>query len=354
MNKIQVIGISVIACLILLISAGPNRSYCKTRVTVSGPFTDIGISQIGKQFDDIIQKNGVPIANAFAMTNISGYPIGEATLGVFPAFFVGVAAGAGLSNLDYFDSEKTVSRGVVPVGGINPVLYFGLGLSKDFDFIGKVFVYSDDFYLPEFKYESARLSALSFYSFGARARYCFLKEKKIIPGLLKFGGMNVSLGVDFLYGIIGFEGRQSYPLESVEVDTGTGPMVVDLDFEPDYTANLEWYIISLTPQIAAYVNILWVFNVYLGFAFPINFGSFNVNIDGKGEVTTDTAGYTGPDPVGSVSIKTSNEYAPMVVIPALVIGLELAIWKIYLSFETNVNLINREDINMQLAFRIQI
>jgi len=350
---------AIILCLVvILIVFDTHSALSRTRVTFTGPFTDTGSYEVGNQFDDILQKNGKAIANAFAMTNISGYPLGVATLGKFPSFFVGAAGGVGLSNLDYFDHEKEVGQGVVPVGGINPLLYFGMGLSKSFDFIGKIFVYSDDFYLPEFKFESATLTSFSFYSFGAKARYCFLKEKKIIPGLLKFGGMNVSFGVDFLYGIIGFSGSQSYPLTEIEVDPdgagGSDPISVDMDFEPEYTAKVEWYIISITPEILTYFNVLWIFNAYLGFAFPVNFGSFEVNVDGNGEASTDDPAYTGPDPIGTVNIKTSSEYAPMVFMPVLVLGLELALWKVYLSFETNVNLINREDINMQLAFRIQI
>jgi hypothetical protein len=351
-RQIIISATGALAAVLLMAACLPLQG--KTRVTVTGPFTPDGIASAGQQFEQIIKNNGPAIANAFAMTNICGYPLGVATLGVFPSFFVGVSGGVGLSNLDYFDPEEKAAKGKVPVGGLNPLLYFGLGLSKSFDFIAKVFVYSDEFYLPDFSFETARLTSLNFYSFGAKVRYCPVKEKKLIPGLLKFGGLNVAIGVDFLYGIVGFEGTQPYPLKSIDIDEGGSTISIDLDFNPDYTARVEWYVLTFTPEIKAYFNVLWIFIVYFGFGFPVNIGSFDVKIKGDGEVSTDDPSYTGPDPLGTVSIRTNNEYAPMIFMPVLALGLELALWKIYFTFETNVNLINREDINMQLAFRIQI
>lgn len=345
----------IIACSVIILQISTAPLFAKTTVTSSIGFTPDGLSEIIDQFDDLVEKNGSSLADAFAMTNISGYPLGVATLGKFPAFFVGVSVGAGFGNMDYFDNEAQHEQGVFPVAGINPLLYFGIGLTKNFDLIAKLFVYSDDFYLPEFDYEGLSLSSLSFYSAGVKFRYCIFKEKNVLPGLLKFGGLNVGLGADFLYGIIGFSGTKSYPLTGIELDVAPyGIVTVDLDFDPSFWARLEWYIISLNPEILAYFNIFWIFNFYAGFGFPINFGSFDLKIEGSGDAITSTAPFPASTSLGSVSIVSTNSYEPIVFMPVLVIGLELSLWYVFLSFETNVNLINRSDVNMQLAFRIQI
>ena len=57
---------------------------------------------------------------------------------------------------------------------------------------------------------------------------------------------------------------------------------------------------------------------------------------------------------GSITIVSTNKYQPMVFMPVLVIGLELSLWKVFLSYETMVNLVNISDVNMQFGFRIQI
>ncbi|MFC1671435.1 hypothetical protein ACFL20_13665, partial [Spirochaetota bacterium] len=68
-----------------------NISYAGTEITI--PPTNIntdGITKVVDQYQEISDKNGVPIGNSYGMANLLGYPVGRAYLGSFPHFFIGV------------------------------------------------------------------------------------------------------------------------------------------------------------------------------------------------------------------------------------------------------------------------
>ncbi|MBN2042062.1 MAG: hypothetical protein JW864_18645 [Spirochaetes bacterium] len=345
-----------------------ESSYSATEIILNidpaVPLTlaDFGLDDMEVQIQDTSDLNGPFVANAFALANLLGYPVGKAYIGSFPHFELGISAGAGCTNMEYYDENEPASdNGSLP--GIMPALsaHFGLGLFGGFDVLGKVFYVSKSMinkYKKDVDYETdvATLNDFLIYSMGGKLRYNVIKKKRFLPFYLAFGGITLSLGGNFMYGKISFLGDYEYSFDEIEVNLGA-PTPVDMEFDGQFGAQIDWSIFTIDAQAIAYFDIFYLFSIYTGFGVAGNIGSFDVEFSGTGQLATSNSAYqlaAGTDQIGSLIFLSENKYRPAPVLPTYVLGLEINIIVLKLNVETMVNLLNRSDVNIQAGTRIQI
>lgn len=352
----------------------PIQSTAKTTFTPDISTLPAGITiptDQGKiletQFQDTADKNGPALANANAFANTLGYAIGRSTLGSFPHFELGFDLNAGLSNMDNFRHSSTgVYNGSLPGIGLAPNIHFGIGLFNGWDFLGKVFIYNLDLYDPSFGKSIIDLQKFSIYSIGGRLRYNVVKEKTIIPFLLKFGGITFIGGADIFRGLVTIGGDYSKSFGEISVDQTVLPsppadpqFSVHPTLDGTYTAGVEWYQMSVSTQAVSYFHVLSLFSIFTGFGLNAGYGWFTMNFDSTGTLSvadSDTSfiAATGGSEIGTVAFTSKNKYHPYAVIPTYLIGLELDIPLIKIVTETQVNLRNRADVSVTLGVRVQI
>ncbi len=324
---------------------------------------DFGLEEMGVQVQDTTDLNGPYVADAFALANILGYPIGKAYLGSFPHFEIGISVGAGLANMGYYDDENPASdNNTLPAYAPNPVIHVGLGLAGGFDLLGKMFYISKSAinkYKKDVDYESdvATLNDFLIYSVGAKLRYNIVGRKRFLPFYLAFGGITISLGGNFMYGKISFLGDYKYDFEGIDVNVLGTPTSVDMAFDGEFGADIAWSIFTVDTQVVAFFDVFYLFSLYSGFGLAGNMGSFDIKFSGTGQVTTTNDIYqaaTGSGQVGSLLFLSKNKYRPSPVIPTYILGLEINLFSMKLNIETMVDLHNRSDVNVQGGARIQI
>jgi len=365
------------ALIILFSSNGYSKTLINAASTDTSPAAQgidlSGTTEIARQVQDIFDNFGPAVANAYGMANISGYPVGSAYLGSFPSFFIGVSVNVGLTNMQYFDDSVPKKEGVYPAFAFNPVLYFGLGLGKGLDFLGKLMTYSNGFYdinrhIRE-RTDLVELNKFNVYTIGGKVRYNTISEKTLLPGIFKLGGVTLSGGVDFMYGTIKISGSDTLELTSIDIDTSAGAyedasytQTVDLNFDPRYAIEVGWWNVSVNLQALTYFHILWVFGIYGGVGLTVNYGSFSFKMNGSGDVFTQNEFYRaiqymqGREPdgnMGNLNASTDNGYTPYFFMPIFIIGFDFNLIIARFTFESMVNLRNRRDVNLQLGTRIQ-
>jgi hypothetical protein len=341
-----------------------SNSYASTTITIDlNPAIPIGTiidtDEMANQIQHTTDQNGPFVANAFALANVLGYPIGKSYIGSFPNFEIGLAMGSGCTNMKYFDkSDPAHDNGTLPMFAPNPVLHFGVGIAGGFDLIGKMFYVSKavvNRYKSDINYEvhGTELKDYKIYSTGAKLRYYYIKEKKFLPFYLSFGGVTFSLGGNFMYGDIKFIGKYKYNFEDISftMPPSPTPVNVPMQFDGQFDANIHWAIFTLDAQAVAYFDIFYLFSLYTGFGAAGNIGSFKLESGGTGNFTT-----TQPAPfdqMGTLIFSSKNKYRPSPVMPLYILGLEINILVVKLNVETMVNLLNRSDVNAQFGTRLQ-
>ncbi|MCP4131897.1 MAG: hypothetical protein GY754_13030 [bacterium] len=331
--------------------------FAGTTLSNTGTMEPDGISSAAAQVQAVSDSFGPAMANAYGLGNVGGYPIGTPILEPGD-FFLGLSINSGMTNMKYFDDSFQKPQGYYPAFGANPAVYLGIGLGGDIDILAKVMIYTDSIYSPPLSFSYASLSKLKIYSAGGKFRYNYIKKKPLLPGLFDFGGVTFSLGGDFMYGELGLEGAFDYPLGSIDVDpTGSNPMTLALDFSPGYTAEVSWFIVGANFQAITYFDVFWIFDLYMGLGMLFTYGSFDLNINGQGQVTTDNDTYklnnSGSGEIANLILTSTNSYNPTMLLPLFIIGLDIDLFIMRISVESMVNMWNREDINMQIGTRIQ-
>lgn len=299
------------------------------------------------EIDNAITKNFRNYPAAFALANVGGYPVGDAYIGNFPHMFFGVSATIGCANMKYYDEDVPRDANVYPAYAPNPVLYFGFGLAGGFDLMFKLMVLTDAIYKPPLNQESAKLGKFNIYSGGAKIRKNLIKKKKILANIFDFGGLTVSAGADYMEGLLTIDGHYRYTLKGIEVNPPGG--YYNIAFDAYYNFNLKWIMFSVNTQALAYINFLWVFDLYAGFGMSLTYGVNSLDGSGIGPITsTALAGYS-----EFLFAAVGYKYHPRVFMGLFVAGLEINIWILKLNFETMVNISNGRDISLQLGTRLQ-
>jgi len=355
----KIVIISALSVGLALGLFGSAMLTAKTVIDLSavGGIT-VNLAEISSEVESKADLNGPIIANSMALSNITGYPIGKATIGSFPHFEAGIALGAGFTNMKYFvDDSEASENGSLPGITPNPVAHFGFGLAGGLDIIGKLFVLSQS--MIDFGVESdiATLTHYNILSVGGKLRYNIMEKKTLIPFIFNFGGVTLSLGGDAMYGEIKVNGDYEAGFGDITIDYGSGDLPVPIDFSGNYDARVLWGLISVTGQAVAYFDIMYLFSLYSGFGLTANFGYFKMDFNGDGDLTTKDAGYIGVignGDVGTLNFTSQNTYRPYYLVPTYLIGLEVNLFVLKLTGETMVNLYNLEDVNAQVGVRIQI
>lgn len=363
-------GILILLFIIFLYSAPASLAKTTIELTTYASIPglsaeDIGLLNILNQTQDSADLNGPNVADGFTFANILGYPIGKSYLGSFPNFEFGYSAGAGCANMEYFDEEDPASdNGSLPIIAPNIAVHAGIGLLGGFDVLAKFFYVSKSMisrYNEDMKYEYdfATLRDFIFYSAGGKLRYNYVKKRWLLPLYLSFGGVTFSLGGDFMYGKISVDG--DYSKEYKGVDVALPPAYstsesVNMQFDGTFDSAVTMVVFSLNAQAVAYLDVFYIFSLYSGFGLAGNIGTFNVEFNGQGSLTTNNPVYYtafGTYGIGDLTFETKNEYSSMPVIPAYILGLEINLIVIKLNAETMVNMMNGSDVNVQIGTRFE-
>jgi hypothetical protein len=273
--------------------------------------------------------------------------------------------------MEYFDKDVPAEEnGLWPMIVPNAVAHFGIGIGNGFDILGKLFYLDKTIYDPGLSTgkaqdeantdtandsEKALLKDFKIYSVGAKVRYNIVDKIPLLPILLEFSGITVSLGGDMMFGRFNLGGDYQQDLSNTDVQISGAPQNIDMQFDGIYDATIEWSLFSLTTQVIGYLDLFYLFSLYTGFGITGNFGFFDIKFDGAGDLSSsDFAALSGSPQVGSVTFITKNRFRPEYVIPAYIIGLEINILVVKLNIESMVNLRNGSDVNIQFGTRIGI
>ena len=352
------LNIKYLLFFIILLLAG--TLHAGTKITTTGNININGQAEAERQLQMVSDRTGGPMANGSLLSNMTGYPLGVAILGDFPSFFAGFTTSSAFTNMRYFDPDRQKKQGAFPFATLNPAIYFGLGLGKGMDVMGKLFIYSDGLYRPPIDFSYATLKKLNLCSAGGRFRYNYIPRKVILPGLLEFGGLTFAGGLDFQYSKTSISGTLSYTMHNIETGQPAPADILDnATYKPDYSASITWYTLTGSGTALAYMEFFWVLNFFTGFGVAVNWGSLSLDANGTGNVTTTDPDYlaapapAGSPDVGTLAFETSNTYHPYYAIPIYVAGLEINLYFIRVAFQTQVNMWNRQDVTMELGCRFQ-
>lgn len=330
--------------LLAAFSISAAYSYILVDTSQAPMIPPLGVAATVMELDNVIYKNFRNYPSAFSLANVGGYPIGDCLIGDFPHMFFGISFTLGCANLKYYDEDVPREKSIYPAFAPNPVLNFGFGLMKGFDVLFKLMIFTDAIYRPPVNEVSAKLGKFNFYSAGVKLRKNIVGKTELIPHLFGFGGFTVAAGFDYMEGIMGFSGRYQYTLSNIAVSS----TVTDVDFNAFYNFNLKWLMLAGNAQATAYINFLWIFDLYAGFGFALTYGYNKLDGSGIGPLTNAALGY-----VGSIQAKAKYERKPHVFMGLFLAGLEINIFVFKITFETNVNISNGKDINLQLGTRFQ-
>ncbi len=306
-----------------------------------------GLQDTVVDIERLIDRNGKNFPAAMIMANSGGMPIGKATLGSFPHFYVGVGGALGCSNLKYYDEKIAREESVYPGYFMNPVITLGFGLGKGFDIMGKFMLFSDFIYTPSTGQKSAELSSVLLTSAGAKIRYNIIGKKELMPRIFDFAGLTIAAGFDYMEGDIGIHGKYKYTLNTVFLTT-PAPGFYTLKLDAYYNMNLKWYMLSQNAHLTAYFDFLWIFTIYAGLGYTLNYGF--VRLDGKGFGSVTDQSFVNR---GNLVALTHNRFIPRLFAGIFTAGLEINIFFVKLDLETQVNISNGQDINLQIATRFQ-
>jgi len=329
------------------IAVSPAHSWIFVDPTNAPSIPLSGMLNTIYELDKVITKNFRNYPGAFALANLGGYPIGDAYIGNFPHMFFGVSATIGCGNMKYYDEDVPREPSVYPAYAPNPVLYFGFGLAGGFDLMFKLMVFTDAMYKPALNQESAKLGKFNIYSGGVKLRKNLISKKKILSNIFDFGGVTVSAGADYMEGLLSIDGHYGYTLNNIYVNPPGG--YYNIKFDAYYNFNLKWVMFAVNAQAVAYINFLWIFDLYAGFGLSLTYGVNSLDGSGIGPITSSALpGYS-----EFIYAMAYYKYKPRVFMGMFVAGLEINIWILKLNFETMVNISNGRDISLQLGTRFQ-
>ena len=349
----RTISVAVLMALFVIIIISGSLAGTDIIVNLTPPLTGYDTTELEIQVQDRSDLNGPLLANAFALANILGYPNGSATIGTFPHFEIGVSAGVGCTNMEYFDDTSDASNnGSFPMIIPNPVLHFGFGLIGGLDFIGKIFSFDSGMYTPSYENDLATPEDYSLYSAGGRVRYNILPRFTIVPALFSFGGVTIAAGGDAMIGKMKVHGEYETVYSNIEVtDGGTTYPLADVTFTGTYDAEISWKVISGTVTAIGYFEFLTIINLYTGFGITLGTGFFKADFNGTGLLTTADVGF-GTD-VGDLIFTSSNKYKAHPFIPAYILGAEVSLFFIKAHVETMVNLYTGKDVTALFGVRFE-
>ncbi len=350
---------AILMSLILLMNESLTASVdfvIDPNESVLGPWafynTDSAEAEVTQPFNNFINNNDKVIPYGFVMANTLGYPNGKA---IIPNFEAGFAAGVAVYQYDRYEDFNTENP-EIPGVGANAAIHFGLGLSEDTDITFKLLlnkgIYS---YKKTVTKESStgayeiKLDKTDIFAFGVKGRYKLVGEIEFLPYIFSFGGVSTGVALDFSHGKISSEGK--YIDNSIITFQGSDPFdgpsaplfQQNINVKTTVTGNteLEWNIVSITPEIMTYIDLFYIFTLYTGPAVSFNAGSANFSMRSQGEMKNLDPIYRDSGRT-AILINTNQTVAngSLVVNAPFQVPLAVPLWKV--GLEINI-----------LAFKIQ-
>jgi hypothetical protein len=348
--------------------------YSNPGVLGYASFTDVEATErdIEAHPRTFFENNRDVIPYGFALVNGIGYPNGKSIIKPFPHFEAGFAAGGAVYKYsDDVSLEDDNSK--VPGGGANAAFHFGTGLADRIDLTVKL-MYSKSFYSPSEDYSGSneireyyvKLDGIDLFSVGGKLRYNLVGEKQLVPYVFSFGGITASVALDYMYGSVRTSGHYydrrdvdftiDDPVSGTNVETTAG-----IDSRVSGRTEVNWSIISATPEIFAYMDLFYLFSFYTGPSVSLNAGAVRFISHNRGTVTnTDaiSAGVIEYVPVDS-QIATGRLDVDETMnapywIPKWVVGLELNFWAVKMQLEaTSVLTSPTDSLALQAGLRVQ-
>jgi hypothetical protein len=297
--------------LSLIISSGAITARTTFTITPDNPALFMADDQkalaetrFNEYVNGFFNENERIFPSALAMTNTLGYPVGKPMLGAFPHFEVGAAAGAGILEKNRYDNFER-ERPTTPFAGANVGFHFGLGITRRFDLIGKIFnlgwfyevdkTWSND--RNNVGYEM-RIRDSELLSAGLKARFNLVPRTTVIPFIFSFGGVNINLGFDYMRGRTEADLALLDVVKDVEVvDTST---TITTRSRYDSTGKIEWNLYSVTPEVLVYADFFYFLSIYTGPGLSFNLGSLDFSMKGNGIIQT-------VDPIAPLSINAGAQ-----------------------------------------------
>ncbi len=345
-------GVILLLSFILPIGAyaGTDMIFTPTGGGFSGAEAGVAELVFEQYANTYYEKNKKVMPNAFALVNTLGYPNGKSAIKAFPHFEFGAAVGVGVVEGDRLD-KFTKENPEMPFAGVNGGVHFGTGLADDIDLTVKFFTFNSDTF-PSFDksdkqdraYVKIEMESLKYRSMGAKLRYTVLGDTTLVPLFLSFGGISTNLGVDYMKGKA--QGKFQFTnLESITVGgTTTGTMATY-----NTVGTIDWSILSVTPEVFVYMDLLYFFSLYTGPSVSFNTGKFDVKMDGTGNLKT-----TGGTQIGTMTLTTSESFKPSPILPKWTVGLEINLAFFKLQVEAASLLTSPKDSGMvQVGARMQ-
>ncbi|MDY6932849.1 MAG: hypothetical protein SVZ03_01340 [Spirochaetota bacterium] len=305
-------------------------------------------------------ENDEVIPTAFAMVNTLGYPMGKSTICLFPHFEFGIAAGGGLLEYSRKD-DYTDEKPSVPFGGVNCGFHWGTGITDRLDITFKLFFFSlewvssiDQTFQGEgvtTSYE-IKLDESDVTSLGVKGRYRLIRDRLYIPMVYTFGGITLNLSIDYMKGEVGTTFSLS-DTQSVDLNYQTMPISANISSNICGEGTIDWNILTITPEIFAYIDLFHVFSLYTGPSVSFNFGSFDFNIDATGDFIVLIDPISGD--IGNVTLRSRNHMTPRLIIPKWTVGFEIDLLLAKLQIEGATLLTSVTDsFTAQVGIRFQL
>ncbi len=268
----------------------PNES-------VLGPWSFYNIddaeAEITEPLNNAVDNNEKIIPYGLVLANTLGYPNGKA---IIPNFETGISAGAAAYKYDRYEDFDTEDP-EVPGVGANAAFHFGLGLSEDMDITFKLFI-NQGIYTPDKKvtkdsdtgaYE-IELDETNIFSAGVKGRYRLIGETEFIPYIFSFGGITAGAALDFSHGRVSSTGTymdiSTITFQGADIFDTSDVFTQDIDVQTTVTGEtaLEWNMVSVTPEIMAYIDLFYLFSFYTGPAVSLNAGNANFTVTSEGDM----------------------------------------------------------------------
>jgi len=337
-------------------------------------FTDINEteSDIKKHPEDLLEKNDNIIPYGFALANTIGYPNGKA---IIPRFEAGFATGVAAYQYDRYENF-TKDNPEVPGVGANAAVHFGLGITEDTDVTFKLFV-NQGMYTPDKSIDKesderdykVSLKETDLISIGVKGRYNLIGETSIVPFILSFGGVTAGVAVDYSHGNISASTTYTdrRPVSFTATSSFSGDefeQEIDIETRVKGETQIEWNIVSVTPEIMAYADLLYIFTFYTGPAVALNAGSANIHASAEGslknqeEVYADESHITTLAETGSTiatgELKANAPYDIPFAVPMWKLGMEINIMAFKIQAEAATVLTSPADsFTAQVGLRMQ-
>jgi len=375
---------SFILIIALLFISLPGNVFAYTKLNINldpllvssgSDFSDV--TEVGDDIESSIRNffdtNSGRLPDAMALANTLGYPNGKSTIKPFPHFEFGLSAGASVTEYSKFGDYDRKNNPATPGIGANFAVHFGTGITDRIDVTFKFFSNFNIAYkgtLDESKdgnTKKAELYDTDVFSAGVKGRYNLVRPVNFAPYVFSFGGVSVNLALDYMKNR--FASKVTYSTvetESMDLkfDIFSPTRTTDVEVREDSTGStvIESNILSVTPEIFAYIDLFYVFSIYTGPSISFNTGTMDFNINAGGELRSENAvtitegtALTEDQLIGTASLVSENRMSPYWVIPKWTLGLELNISVVKLQFEASADLRHiTESARAEVGLRVDI